>query len=74
MPRLSAVSELTVTGKLSITSTQDVSIPITPNSPNSIYRPDEYEALKVMESSLSEYKHKRKGCLETIYGEDVTFS
>lgn len=46
MPRLSAVSELTVTGKLSITSTQDVSIPVTPNSPNSIYRPDEYEALK----------------------------
>lgn len=53
-----SASELTVTGKLSITSTQDMAIPVTPGSPNSIHSFNEYKALKgALESSSSEYKH-----------------
>jgi len=75
MLRLSSVSKLTITGKLSITSIRDMPIPITPDFPNSIHRSDAYEALR--ESWRALYLNmntKRKGCLETwIYGEDVTF-
>lgn len=53
-----SASELTVTGKLSITSIQDMAIPVTPGSPNSIHSFNEYKALKgALESSSSEYKH-----------------
>lgn len=60
MPRLSVASELTVTRKLSIASIQDMQIPLSPGSPNSIHRSDEYKALKVMKRSLYEYEHKKK--------------